>query len=208
MPQFIDITGQRFGRLVVKQRDDDYVSPKGYHATNWICECDCGNTVVVRKCNLTSGASTSCGCKRVDEPNRTTHGQKHTRLYGIWLGMKDRCSNPSTQCYKDYGGRGIYVCEEWEQSFVEFYTWSYEHGYSDGLTIDRIDNDGPYAPDNCRWADTFQQANNRRTNRLITYNGETKTIAEWSRETGIKYNKLYERINKCGWDIERALTTP
>lgn len=208
MGKFIDLTGSRFGRLVVIRRGEDYVSPKGYVAVNWVCQCDCGNQTVVRGCNLKSGASTSCGCERVDHPNRRTHGQKNTRLYQTWKGMKDRCYRENNASWPEYGGRGITVCDEWRDSFEAFYDWSMKNGYNDSLTIDRVDNDAGYGPDNCRWVDTVSQQNNKRNNHIIEFNGERHTMAEWSRISGVEYHKLKDRINKCGWDVERALTTP
>lgn len=206
MGKFKDLSGQKFGKLEVISRADDYVSPKGYVAVNWLCNCECGNTTIVRGCNLKSGASTSCGCERIENPNRRTHGGKHTRLYKIWKSMRTRCNNPNDANYVYYGGRGISICEDWS-NFVNFRKWANENGYTDSLTIDRIDYDGNYCPDNCRWTDATTQANNSRHNHMLEYNGETHTLAEWARITGISYHKLKDRINKCGWDVERALTT-
>lgn len=206
MGKFVDLTGNRYGKLSVIGRTEDYISPKGYVSVNRLCQCDCGNLTVVRGCNLKSGASTSCGCERVVHPNRLRHGDTHTRLHGIWKNMRRRCYNPSDSNYKDYGARGIKVCAQWFEYEV-FRDWSLANGYNDSLTIDRIDYDGDYSPDNCRWADKFTQANNTRGNHFLEYNGEIHTIAEWSRITGIPYHRLKDRINKLGWDIERALTT-
>ena len=178
------------------------------------------------------------------------------RLYRIWADMKRRCKNPDRPCYKDYGGRGIRVCQEWENSFDSFREWALNNGYSDDLSIDRIDNDGNYEPSNCRWATPKEQANNKRNNfyisykgetrtltewcevfgldrnivamriyrdnipfeeaikkgnrvkRLLTYKGKTQSIAEWTRELGFKKNTLDNRLNKLGWTVEKALSTP
>lgn len=208
MGKFVDLTGRRFGRLEVISRGEDYVSPSGYVAVNWVCRCDCGNTVVVRGCNLKSGASTSCGCERIIHPNRLTHGQKNTRLYKIWKSMKERCCNKNNASWPEYGGRGIEVCEQWLHDFKSFYDWSMKNGYREDLSIDRIDNDKGYGPENCRWSDSVGQQNNKRNNHILEFHGERKTMAEWSRITGVSYHKLKDRINKCGWDVERALTTP
>ena len=120
--------------------------------------------------------------------------------------MKSRCYNPSSTSYKNYGARGITVDAVWEHDFIAFKNWAIENGYSDELTIDRIDVDGNYEPSNCRWATYEQQANNKRNNHLITYNNETHTIAEWSRITGIKYDTIERRINRSKWSVEKALT--
>lgn len=206
MPEFKDLTGQRFGKLVVIKRAEDYVSPKGYVSTNWLCRCDCGKETVVRRCNLISGGSRSCGCERVIHPNRLTHGGTGTRLHSIWSGMRTRCNNPNDANYLLYGARGITICDEWND-FTVFRDWAYSHGYDDELTIDRIDCNGNYEPDNCRWVDIVTQANNTRSNHMIEYEGESHTMAEWSRIMNIPYHRLKDRINKCGWDVERALTT-
>lgn len=197
----------RFGRLTVISRDSNYLSPKGYRAVNWLCKCDCGKMVVVRGCNLKSGASKSCGCNRIDFPNRTVHGLSKTKIYNIWRSMRARCENVHSSAYPDYGGRGINICDEWKNSFESFYQWSITHNYSDGLSIDRVDNNSGYFPDNCRWVDAEVQQNNKRNNHYITYDGQTMTMKQWADKTGIKYQKLKDRINKCGWDVARALTT-
>ena len=207
MGAFIDLTGQRFGKLTVIKRDNDYVSPKGYVALNWLCQCECGQRVVVRGCNLKSGASQSCGCERIIHPNRLIHGDAHIRLHNIWSGMKKRCTNPNDSSYSIYGARGIHVCDEWN-SYETFRDWAYKNGYNDSLSIDRIDMNGNYEPNNCRWVNSSVQANNKRSNHVLKYNDQSHTIAEWSRITGISYGRIKDRINKCGWDVERALTTP
>ena len=198
----------RFGELVVIRRVEDYVSPKGYRGINWECICNCGKTVVVRACNLRSGTSESCGCKRVKYPNKLIHGGKDTKLYNVWTSIKQRCLNSNSKPFPDYGGRGIKICDEWMSDFIAFFDWAIDNGYIDGLSIDRIDNDGYYCPDNCRWVSSTVQQNNKRNNHILTYNGESLTMSQWSQRTGIKYSKLKDRINKCGWSIEKSLTTP
>lgn len=136
------------------------------------------------------------------------HGMFGTRIYKIWDGMKYRCTNPNSDAYHNYGGRGITVCDEWIHDFMAFYNWSMSHGYSDDLTLDRINVNGNYCPENCRWADDITQHNNTRTNRYIEYNGETHTMAEWAKIKGMKYVTLNTRINKYHWPIAKALTTP
>ena len=134
------------------------------------------------------------------------HNESGSRLYSIWKNMRRRCSNPHCAYYHSYGGRGISVCAEWHK-YENFRDWALTHGYKDGLTIDRIDNDRNYAPDNCRWATMKQQSNNTRTNRVIAHNGESHTLTEWSDIVGIRFATLWDRLDN-GWSIERALTEP
>lgn len=138
---------------------------------------------------------------------KTTHGQSHTRLYKIWMGIKLRCCNKNHNTYKNYGAKGITICDEWIHDFSAFYDWSYKNGYNDGLTIDRIDNSKGYSPDNCRWATYPEQALNKSTNKHLTINGQTKTIKEWSDIYGIAQNAVYRRLD-AGWDGVTSLTTP
>ena len=139
---------------------------------------------------------------------KITHGKRHTRLYSIWTDMKTRCNNPKRDKYARYGARGITVCEEWLNNFQAFYDWAMANGYADNLTIDRKDNDKGYSPENCRWITMKEQASNKSTNHLITHDGQTCTIAEWARKTGISREVLKDRICRYGWDSDRALTTP
>ena len=138
----------------------------------------------------------------------STHGQSETRLYYIWSSMKSRCLNINNKSFQNYGGRGIRVCEEWLQSFEAFATWAHENGYADNLTIDRVDNDKDYTPDNCRWVDRTTQSRNRRNNRFLTYKGQTKTLGEWGEEVGINSAVIWKRLYHYGWSAEKALFTP
>lgn len=135
------------------------------------------------------------------------HNPSHHRLYHIWFDMKRRCYQKHNKRWEKYGGRGIKVCPEWLNDFQAFFNWSMTNGYADNLTIDRIHMDGDYSPENCRWADNFQQANNRSNNHYITYHGETKTMMEWSKVLNVNYSALRRRIN-AGWDVEKAFERP
>lgn len=203
MGKFVDLTGRKFGNLIVLHRADDYVKPNNHKIVQWECLCDCGKRTVVRGEYLKSGHTTSCGCNK-SISHCITHGQTNTRLYKIWIGMKERCYNPKTISYKWYGANGVTVCEEWEK-FDDFYNWAIKNGYADDLTIDRINTNGNYEPTNCRWATNKEQANNRSTNRVITYNGETHTLEQWSAIVGIPSNTIRMRTDVYGWDTERAL---
>lgn len=164
MSKLVDLTGQRFGRLVVKALAD-----KGRKnvSAKWECICDCGNTLIVSASSLRTGNTRSCGCLHRDanqSGHNTRHGDCYTRLYTIWRSMRQRCGNPKNMDYKSYGGRGILVCDEWKD-YTAFKRWALSNGYADNLSIDRINVDGNYEPGNCRWADAKTQANNRRPRR-------------------------------------------
>ena len=138
---------------------------------------------------------------------RYKHGCTNTRLFHIWQHMKARCNCPTNKAYGDYGGRGITVCPEWND-FLSFKEWAENNGYSDSLTIDRIDNNKGYYPENCRWTDFYVQSNNRRYNHLVEYKGEIKTLAQWAIIADLPKTTLYNRLEVLGWSVERALTTP
>lgn len=207
--KFVDLTGQKFGRLTVLSRCEE--NNRGY--AQWLCKCDCGNTKIVRTDLLKSGRVRSCGCiareihsKKCRELglSRITHNKSNTRLYKIYMNMKDRCNRVNCPAYKDYGGRGIKVCNEWENDFNKFYEWSINNGYDDKLTIDRVDNNKGYSPDNCRWVDRKAQCLNTRYNIYITYNNKTKTLKEWTDELSLPYLKIWKRLHR-GWSFERAI---
>lgn len=199
---FKDLTGEKFGRLTVLGLSEKKSGRKSY----WVCECECGNKKLVRSDSLKRGQVQSCGCLKKEQNkinlNRTTHGDtptgEHKRLWEIWQGMKQRTSNPNNKSYARYGGRGISVCKEWRESYTNFRDWAFNNGYSDNLTIERIDVNGDYCPENCRWATAKEQCNNRRTNILIEWNGKTQNIEQWSEETGIPYKVLHDRYKRYG----------
>lgn len=199
-----DLTGMRFGRLVAISP-----APNKDRRTMWLCKCDCGNTCTVRTDYLKNGMTKSCGCYQKDAryTNHLIHGLTDHPIMRTYRHMLSRCYNPNVPNYDRYGGRGITICDEWREDFMSFYTWSILNGWAEGLSIDRIDNDKGYSPENCRWTTMDVQANNKSLNRKITYGGKTLTVSEWAKECNIPYFTLYARF-KSGWPAEEALTKP
>ena len=192
-----DLSFQLFGRVLVIAPVQDNTST----CTTWLCVCHCGAVVTRTSRWLKKTLRPSCGCLGY----LTRHWAFETREYSIWRGMKTRCTNPRAANFHWYGGRGITVCDSWLNSFDEFYR---DMGRCQpGESIDRIDNDGMYSPENCRWTNHKTQVSNKRNNRFITYNGETNTITEWARKLNLIPDTLYYRINK-GWPIDRAFQPP
>lgn len=191
--------GRRFGHLVVI----GVGIQNGVRSTS-IVKCDCGKTATVENVALLNYGRISCGCAQGS--NFRTHGQSKTRVFKIWANMIQRCYTDRPR-YKHYFGKGIRVCDEWKNSFEKFREWALSHGYSDNLSIDRIDPNGNYEPSNCRWIAMRDQMNNRTTNVFLTAFGETHTISEWSRITGISEGTLRSRISRCRWNAEKALST-
>ena len=202
MGKLINLTGQRYGLLTVVE----LVGFNKWNAAMYLCHCDCGNEKVILGASLRSGNTRSCGClstrkdggNNFDAYHRQHPGDlrpRDKRICSIWLGMRYRCNSKGCKVYKDYGGRGIKICAQWDDFYV-FQEWSLSHGYSADKSIDRIDNDGDYCPENCRWTDMKTQGNNRRNSRYYTYRGEIHTLAEWARKTGIPWWVLDDRIKK------------
>lgn len=188
--------GEKYGRLTVLENHH----PKD----EVVCKCECGKTKVSRASNVYYGGTRSCGCLK--NPGNTKHGGSGTRLYMIWKSMHERCTAPSQNSYKNYGGKGIKVCKEWDD-FLVFKEWALSHDYRDDLTIDRINVNGNYEPTNCRWVTAKVQSNNRTTNHYLIINGERRTVSEWSDISGIRQSTISARL-KMGWGEEDAVFHP
>ena len=216
MGKFIDLTDQKFGRLTVVER----VGSTNHGAAKWRCVCECGKETVVIGEELRKGDVISCGCYAREIARKTateniagknkTHGLAGTPVYKEWVEMKRRCQNSNDTSFANYGERGITVCDRWRDSFDAFYkdVSTLPNFGKDGYTLNRIDNNGDYEPNNVEWADDIAQANNRRSNRCYYYAGERYTIAQLARAYNIPYRKLYKRLTILQWNIERAINTP
>lgn len=210
MRKFDDLTGKRFGQLtVVSLNTEEHKDKRRY----WNCRCDCGNERVVLTAFLNNGATTRCKlcCKKEKSENairmsKDKHGMVKTHSWKTWRRIRQRCYYPKINGYANYGGRGISVCDEWNNCFESFRDWAFENGYKEGLSIDRIDVNGNYEPSNCRWVSIKEQANNKRNSHVLEFNGQRHTISEWAETTGINKNTIRSRIEKYGWIVERALT--
>lgn len=198
-PVKLDLSGQKFGRWLVESRAD--VNAKG--EIYWNCTCECGTRQMVRANTLTSGRSTSCGCLHREAV--TSHGYTGTPTFKSWESMRQRCNNPKSPDYPRYGGRGIRVCERWQNDFAAFLADMGER--PDGLTLDRKDVDGDYEPSNCHWATRSRQQRNRTVTELLTHDGQTMCLKDWSEKVGISAKILSWRL-KNGWDPQKALSTP
>lgn len=171
-----------------------------------VCRCECGKVAVLSADHLRSAAMVRCNSCHVANRNRT-HGMSNERLYKVFHGIKQRCENPKSHAWSDYGGRGITLCEEWSNSYIAFRDWAMQNGYATHLQIDRIDNDKGYCPTNCRWTNSAEQGRNRRSNIVLSFAGKTQCVADWERDTGIKEATIRTRL-KLGWPLEKALTNP
>lgn len=193
-----DLTGKTFGVLTVVALSENYKPGK----VKWDCICQCGNITPVRSNNLMSGNTISCGCKATQ--NALKHGMEGSSTYNIWHAMRSRCSNKNVPHYHRYGGRGITVCDRWMNSFEHFLADMGER--PQGMSIERVNNNKGYSPGNCKWATSKEQGRNQRTNRMLTYQGETKTLVEWSEILNIDRALISNRLRK-GWTTDRALST-
>lgn len=187
------ITGQRFGRLRV-------IGPDPESGSDWICQCDCGTVLSCSRSEMERGRRVSCarGCYSP----AATHSLTGTSTYNTWKQMRQRCTNPANTSWANYGGRGITVCGRWEESFEAFLSDMGER--PDGKSLERLDNDGPYSPENCKWATTAEQSINKRTTVLVTANGVTQSLLTWCEDLGLRYNTVYMRLRR-GWSHEKAL---
>lgn len=199
-----DLTGQRFGHLVVKKRTEDKIDKNGQKYVTWECICDCGNTTCVTTQNL-KGKTQSCGCYQEKMKGTYTfkHGYRKTRLYRIYNSMKQRCNNPNIEAYKNYGARGITVCDEWNRSdgLASFCEWALSNGYADNLTLDRINNDDGYSPENCRWVTQREQMQNTRRNVFVIYRGKKMTASNFAKLINIPHQSV-SRYLKSGLSVD------
>lgn len=209
----LNLVGQTFNRLTVIAEAEPYITPStGKKSTKWLCQCSCGNQSKVKGSMLKNGHIKSCGClknekasARMFKHGHNKNNKERSRTYDAWRAMRERCDNPNHTQYRDYGGRGISYDPNWSD-FAHFLADMGE--CPPGLELDKIDNDLNYCKSNCRWATDEIQANNKRTNRHLTFQGQTRTIAEWSKETGISQSVIKQRIDRLGWNIAEALTVP
>lgn len=202
MSRFIDISGEKYNRWTVLSLDR-IENKKAY----WLCKCDCGVEKVVSSASLRNNTSKSCGCILNENRSRSAKGLSKTRINNIYHNMKTRCNNKKSRRYKNYGGRGIKVCDEWNNNFLAFYNWSINNGYKDNLTIDRIDVNGDYEPSNCRWVTLKEQFYNKTDNVFYEINGEKKCLAELCKDYNMPYQTVRKRLER-GKSIEESLNTP
>lgn len=193
-----DIINKTYSKLTVLK----YVGLNTKNRPLYLCKCDCGTEKIILAASLKSGNTKSCGCVAktktiLRNKKLATHNlSQNNRLYRIWKGFRSRCRDINNKYYKNYGGRGILVCKEWNEKFITFYNWSMNNGYKNDLSLDRIDNNGNYSPENCRWTTMIIQRNNTRINRYLIFNNKTYTLAEWSRVLKIHPATLKDRINR------------
>ena len=202
-----DLTGKTFGNLVVLCQCEDHVSVGGVRKAQWLCQCVCGKQIRVIGTNLRRGNSTSCGCVNHEHLKQlsTKHGDRHSRLYCIWTNIKTRVCHTGTAASKMYGDRGIKICEEWKNNYESFKEWAINNGYRDDLTIDRIDVNGDYCPENCRWADAKMQANNRRSSKYVEVDGVSKSLAQWADDLGYSRSIFHARAKLYGTTVEEQV---
>lgn len=195
-----DLTGQRFGKLTVIE----YKGSNKGTGSLWLCKCDCGNEKIITSRNLLNKTCKSCGCYSKDNPAHITHNLYHTRLHNIWIGMKSRCYNKNNKRYKNYGGRGIKVCGEW-QEFKPFYEWAIINGYNKTMgrgecTIDRIDINGDYSPNNCQFINIKEQQRHKTNTRYVNYKGKLYCLGELAEILNLNYKYLWQKLKRNNWD--------
>ena len=201
MSKFIDLTGKRFGRLIAREKINN----------KWSCKCDCGNITEVLRPNLKSGNTKSCGCISKEFPHNYKHGMRHTQIYRSWLHMKERCTNKRCKDFKNWGGRGIKCLwksfEEFRDDMYESYQSHIKKFEEENTSIDRIDNNGDYCKENCRWATRTEQSRNKRNSIYFKFRGQNKSMPEWCEILGMPYKAVQHRYYR-GWSVERILTIP
>lgn len=216
MGKYIDITGQKFGKLTVIKRVENHITTGGQTKVMWLCRCDClgeNSEITTNSQNLRNGRTKSCGCvssrNTIGERSKT-HGMAGTTLYAAWEAIKQRCENPNSSSYHRYGAIGRKMYKEWYESYEAFYDYvsKLPNFGEKGYTLDRIDNTKGYEPNNVRWADKITQSNNRRNNHYIEYNGKKQSLSQWAREYSMPFSTLSQRLNKYHWSFEKAITTP
>lgn len=205
----LNLVGQKFNRLTVLS---EHTTRSKWGAVKHLCKCDCGKEVIVSGTNLKSGNTKSCGCYAIEKitergHNNATHRKSRNKIYKVYYTMIRRCYNPKCERYTIYGKKGIKVCYRWLESFENFYKDMGDRP-NDNYSLERINNEGDYCPENCRWATLEEQANNKRTNHIIEYKGLKYTMANFCKLTGMKYELLHSRIHYAKWDIEKTLNTP
>lgn len=205
-----DRTGIRYGRLVVLSLDSIRKDRPHHTVSYWKCRCDCGNTAIVSGQSLENGSTKSCGCYRKEVARNRVYQGDIPKLHGVWIMMRKRCFDPNCEHYHNYGGRGITVCGEWsgDGGYHNFRDWAKRNGYADGLTLDRIDNNGNYEPNNCAFVSRKAQSNNKRNNVRVEIDGMVHTLAEWCEIYKVPYSRVRVRYRKMGWSIKAALETP
>ena len=204
MSKISDLTGKQFGELKVLYLCN---YRNKYKRAIWHCQCSCGKEIEVCSNSLIRKNTKSCGCLKLKKIKNLNlkHNESKTKLFYIWIAIKQRCLNYKNGSYKNYGGRGISICKEWTNDFCKFKDWAIKNGYKEGLTIDRIDNNGNYEPNNCRWADKNIQNSNTRRTHFIEYNNKKYTMKQLSKLLQINYNTFANRILTYGWSIEEAI---
>lgn len=201
-----NLVGKKFGNLTVVKLIPNNCERNCVRTNIWLCKCYCGKELEVKGSDLTQRRITSCGCDKEEKREHLSLIKQEKKLYQVYRSMRDRCNNPNHNDYKRYGGRGIKVCEEWNNryGFIAFYEWAIKNGYKDNLSLDRINNDGNYEPDNCRWATKKEQSQNTSTNVYAEYKGQQKVLQEWARVLNLNRNSIYYHYKK-GRTIEEIV---